>query len=274
MTLNTLKTTLLLATLGGVLVAAGAALGGQQGMILAFGFAVVLNLGTWWFSDRIVLATSGAVPVSDPRLRWLVDDLEELSAKAGIPTPRLYLVPNEASPNAFATGRSPSKGVVAVTAGLLQALDRRQVKGVLAHELGHIAHRDTLINAVAASMGAAVSMLGRMAFWTGSGRDEDHNPFIGLVMMLLSPLVAMVIQMAISRTREYAADGRAAALTGDPEGLAQALERIGGIGRRVPMHTGSPSTHYIANNFAGGMAKWFSTHPPLEERIARLRARG
>lgn len=271
MNLNSLKTTMLLATLGGLLVAAGGALAGGEGMVLMLIFAAVMNFGVWWFSDSIVLRTSGAEPISDPRLAWIEDDVAELARAADMPMPRVYIVPSERSPNAFATGRSPDKGVVAVTAGLLEALDRRQIRGVLAHELGHIKHRDTLINAVAATMGAAISMLGRMAFWMGSGRENNGNPFIGIAMMILAPLVAAIIQMSISRTREYAADARAAQLTGDPEGLAQALERIAGIGQRVPMETGSPSTHYIAGNFMGGMAKLFSTHPPIEERIARLR---
>lgn len=270
MNLNSLKTTLLLALLGGVLVAAGGALAGRGGMIVMLVIAALMNLGTWWFSDAIVLRTSGAQPISDPRLAWLEDDVAELARNAGIPAPRVFIVPHEQSPNAFATGRSPERGVVAVTAGLLQALDRRQIRGVLAHELGHIKHRDTLINAVAATMGAAVSMLGRMAFWMGGDR-ENSNPLVGLLAMLLAPLVAAIIQMSISRTREYAADARAAELTGDPEGLAQALERIGGIGRRVPMQTGSASTHYIAGNFTGAMARLFSTHPPIEERVHRLR---
>lgn len=273
MNLNSLKTTMLLAVLGGLLVAAGGALAGRGGMVVMLIVAALMNLGTWWFSDAIVLRTSGAQPISDPRLAWLEDDVAELAAKADMPMPRVYIVPNERSPNAFATGRTPERGVVAVTAGLLQALDRRQIKGVLAHELGHIKHRDTLINAVAATMGAAISMLGRMAFWFGGNR-ENNNPVIGLLMMLLAPLAAMLIQMSISRTREYAADARAAQLTGDPEGLAQALERISGVGRQVPMHTGTPSTHYIAGNFMGGMAKMFSTHPPIEERVRKLRTMG
>lgn len=270
--MNVMKTTVLLATLGGLLIAAGYALGGPTWAVGAFVMAAAMNLGTWWFSDAIVLRTSGAVPISDPRLAWLEDDVAELAQRAGIPMPRVFIVPNERSPNAFATGRSPDRGVVAVTAGLLEVLDRRQIRGVLAHELGHIAHRDTLISAVAATMGAAVSMLGRMAFWFGGNREEGGNPIVALLMMLLAPLAAMIIQMSISRTREYAADRRAAALTGDPQGLASALATIGGIGARVPMHTGQPSTHYIANTFRGGLANLFSTHPPMEERIRRLQA--
>lgn len=272
---NTLKTTFLLGSLTGLLMAAGYGLGGAQGMQMMLVVSAVMNLGTWFFSDTIVLRTSGAVPIEDPRLRWLEDDVADLAKRAGIPAPRVYVVPNELSPNAFATGRSPSHGVVAVTAGLLQTLDRRQIRGVLAHELGHIQNRDTLISAVAATVAGAISNLAHMAMWFGMGgrRDEDRgNPFVALLVMLLAPIAATMIHMAISRTREYGADASAAAMTGDPNGLADALERISNGGARHPMETGTPSTHYIANNFAGGMGKLFSTHPPMEERVARLRA--
>ncbi|MCB9681120.1 MAG: M48 family metalloprotease [Alphaproteobacteria bacterium] len=266
---NTLKTTFLMATLTALFVLVGGALAGRGGMAVMLVLASLMNLGTWFFSDRIVLATSGAQPIDDPRLQWLVDDVAELAQRAGIPTPRVYLVPNEASPNAFATGRDPAHGVVAVTAGLLQTLDRRQIRGVLAHELGHIRHRDTLTSAVAATMAGAVTMLARLAFWTGGDRD---TPMVArLATMLLAPIAATLLHLAVSRSREYAADARAAALTGDPEGLASALERISGIGARVPMHTGSEATHYIANTFGGGLGGLFSTHPPMEERVRRLR---
>lgn len=272
---NALKTTFLLGSLTGLLMAAGYGLGGAQGMQLMLLVSALMNLGTWFFSDTIVLRTSGAVPIEDPRLRWLEDDVADLAQRAGIPKPRVFLVPRELSPNAFATGRSPERGVVAVTAGLLQTLDRRQIRGVLAHELGHIKNRDTLISAVAATVAGAISNLAHMAMWFGMGgrRDEDRgNPLVALLVMLLAPIAATLIHMAISRTREYGADAAAAEITGDPSGLADALERIAYGGARHPMETGTPSTHYIANNFAGGMGKLFSTHPPMEERVARLRA--
>jgi heat shock protein HtpX len=272
---NALKTTFLLGSLTGLLMAAGYGLGGAQGMQIMLLVSALMNLGTWFFSDSIVLATSGAVPIEDPRLRWLEDDVADLAQRAGMPKPRVFVVPREMSPNAFATGRSPTRGVVAVTAGLLNTLDRRQIRGVLAHELGHIKNRDTLISAVAATVAGAISNLAHMAMWFGVGgrRDEDRgNPLVGLLIMIVAPLAATMIHLAISRTREYGADATAAQITGDPQGLADALERIAFGGVRHPMETGTPSTHYIANNFAGGMGKLFSTHPPMEERVARLRA--
>lgn len=273
--LNALKTTLLLGTLTGLLMAAGYGLGGAQGMQMMLVVSALMNFGTWFFSDAIVLRTSGAMPIEDPRLRWLVDDVEDLARRANMPAPRVFIVPNELSPNAFATGRSPAKGVVAVTAGLLQTLDRRQIRGVLAHELGHIKNRDTLISATAATIAGAISSLANMAMWSGMfghRDDEDRgHPIVSLLVMLLAPIAASMIHLAISRTREYGADARAAEITNDPQGLADALERIAFGGVRHPMETGTPSTHYISNNFAGGMGKLFSTHPPMEERVARLR---
>lgn len=273
--MNFLKTTALLTGLTLLFVFLGAQLGGTQGMVGMFVVAAVMNLGTWFFSDQIVLRTSGAQPIDDPRLRWIEEDVAEIAQKAGIPKPAVYWVPHERSPNAFATGRSPSKGVVAVTAGLLERLDRRQIRGVLAHEIGHIAHRDTLTSAIAATLAGAIAMLGRMAFWFGGSRDDrGGGALFGLVAMIVAPLAAMVLRSMISKTREYAADERAAALTGDPEGLAQALEGLAYGGQRTPMHTGSEATHYIVQRFGGSaIQSLFSTHPPIEERVKRLRAR-
>lgn len=268
---NTLKTTLLLGALTGLFVLVGGALGGQQGMWMMLAVAGVMNLGTWFFADTMVIRWSGAVPLTDPRLAWLVDDVRDLAQRAGMPMPKVYIVPHERSPNAFATGRSPSKGVVAVTAGLLETLDRRQIRGVLAHELGHIAHRDTLVSAVAATLAGALTIGARMVMF--GGRDRDVNPAVAIALAILAPLAAVVMRMAISRTREYGADARAAAITGDPEGLAQALERISGRQVSVPMHTGSESVHYISDGFGGTMGKLLSTHPPVDERIRRLRTR-
>lgn len=271
---NTLKTTALLGAMTGLLLLLGQQLGGTSGMLAMLVVSAIMNLASWFFSDRIVLATSGAVPIEDPRLRWLEEDVADLARRAGMPMPRVFLVPHEASPNAFATGRDPAHGVVAVTAGLLNTLDRRQIRGVLAHELGHIRNRDTLTSAVSATLAGAISFLGRMAWWLPIGGDDDEggNPIGGLVMAILAPLAATVIHLMISRTREYAADRAAAELTGDPEGLAQALERLAFGAARMPMHTGSEQTHYIVHGFAGGLAGLFSTHPPIEERVARLRA--
>lgn len=282
--MNMIKTTLLLGGLTALLVVAGQAFGGTTGVVIALGLAVAMNFGAWYGSDKLVIATSGAQPIYDPgtgelaipSLRWLVDDVVELAGAADMPVPRIYLVPNERSPNAFATGRDPEHGVVAVTAGLLELLDRRQVKGVLAHELGHIKHRDTLISAVAATIVGAITSIASIARWGlifGMGRDRDGgNPFGQLALILVAPIAATLVHLAVSRTREYAADQRAAELTGDPEGLAQALARLGAGSSRVPMHTGNEATHYIVNGFAGGMGRWMSTHPPLEDRIAKLRA--
>jgi heat shock protein HtpX len=267
---NTLKTTLLLASLTGLLVSIGGAVAGQDGMVMMLLVSAVMNLGTWWFSDAIVLRTSGAVPITDPRLAWLERDVEELARAAGIPKPRLFLVPHEASPNAFATGRDPAHGVVAVTAGLLHNLDRREVRGVLAHELGHIANRDTLVSAVAATIAGTITFVARMAMWTGSN-DRDANPLATLAMALLAPIAALVLRMMVSRTREYGADAEAARLTGDPEGLALALERLAFGAHRAPMHTGGEATHYIVQRFTGGLGQLLSTHPPIEERVRRLR---
>lgn len=277
---NALKTTLLLGLLTAFAVAVGGFVAGEGGMIVAFVIAAAMNVGAWFFSDTLAIRSSGAVPIAEVGgLQWLEDDVADLARRASMPKPRVYIVPHEASPNAFATGRSPDKGVVAVTAGLLRALDRRQVRGVLAHELGHIKHRDTLTSTVAATMAGVVTMLAGLARWGaifgGFGGDrEDRNPLGLLVVALVAPVVAAMIHMAVSRTREYAADARAAELTEDPDGMADALERIAGVGHRVPMQTGNEATHYIVNNFSGGLAGWFSTHPPIEERVARLRRLG
>lgn len=267
---NVVKTTLLLGALTGVLLFMGAALGGRTGLLLMLGVSVVINVGSWFFSDTIVLKTTGARPVPEGELSWLHEDVAELAARAGIPKPRLYITADP-SPNAFATGRSPSKGVVAVTHGLLQTLDRREIRGVLAHEIGHVANRDTLVSAVAATLAGAITFLAYGLHFRG-GRDGGH-PLLMLVIALLAPLGAALIRMAISRTREFGADRRAAELSGDPEGLALALEGLSRGVQRRPMQEGSArAVHFIVNGFAGGLGRLFSTHPPIEERARRLRA--
>lgn len=266
--MNTLKTTLLLGTLTGLLMAVGYAIGGQQGMGGMLLVSIVMNFGTWWFSDSIVLRTSGAVPINDPRLAWIEEDVAELAKAADMPKPRVFIVPHEGSPNAFATGRTPSKGVVAVTAGLINTLDRRQVRGVLAHELAHIRNRDTLTSAVAASIAGVLTYL---SYWMMFSRNRDVHPALRMAVIFIAPLAAGIIRMAISRTREYAADAEAARISGDPEGLALALEGISRGASRVPMHGGNQATHYISNNFRGGLSKLMSTHPPIDERARRLR---
>ncbi len=266
---NTAKTVFLLGLLSVAFVLVGDLWGGLDGAALMLVFAGALNLGAWFFSDSIVLRTSGAEEIpDDPDLNWIKDEVAELARAAEMPTPRVYWVPRERSPNAFATGRSPSKGVVAVTRGLLETLDRRQVRAVLAHELGHIKHRDTLTSAIAGTMAGAITFMARAMLYS-----RKRHPLM-LVVALVAPLFAVVLRMAVSRSREYEADRRAAAITGDPEGLAQALEVIAFNSERRPMQTGNVSTHYISSSAFGGsmIARMFSTHPPIDERVKRLRA--
>lgn len=270
---NQLKTILLLGVLSALLVAGGAAFG-ERAAYAMLGLAVLMNVGAYFFSDRLVLSMSGAQALSEaegPRLHRMV---AEVAARAGIPKPRIYLIP-EAQPNAFATGRNPERGAVAFTQGILQMLDERELRGVVAHELAHIKNRDILVASVAATIAAAISSLGNLGFFFGGGRDdEDSHPAAGLLMMIVAPLAATMVQLGISRSREYLADETAAALTGDPEGLARALEKLEMGTRAVPTEV-APATAslYIANPLGGfgGMTRWLSTHPPMAERIARLR---
>jgi len=265
---NALKTTLLLGLLTGFLLLIGEIVGGRSGMTLMLGISALMNLGTWFFADTLVLRSTGAQPVPPGELGWLHEDVAELARKANIPKPRLYWTP-EPSPNAFATGRSPSKGVVAVTQGLLNTLNRREIRGVLAHEIGHIKHRDTLTSAVAATLAGAISYAAYMVMWS---RDRDIHPLVKMLVFLLAPMAALIIRMAISRTREYSADRRAAELTGDPLGLASALDSLSRGVHRQPMHTAqAQSVHMVVNGFTGGLSGLMSTHPPIEERVRRLR---
>lgn len=266
--MNYVKTAMLLGLMSVFLVAMGGMVGGRTGMTLMLVVAGVMNLGSWFFSDTLVLRTTGAQPVPRDQLPWLHEDLEELARTAGIPTPKLYYTA-ERSPNAFATGRTPSKGVVAVTQGLLDNLSRREIKGVLAHELGHIQNRDTLISAVAGTMAGAIGYAAHMLMWS---RDRDTPFVLKLAVMFLAPMAAGLLQMAISRSREYGADRRAAELTGDPEGLALALGALSGGVRRRPMQMHAEHVHMIVNGFSADARAWGSTHPPIEERIRRLRA--
>ena len=267
--MNAMKSVLLLGTMTGLLMAAGAAAGGRQGMLLMLGVSTIMNFAGWFFSDSMVLKSTGAEPLLESEAPWLHHDLDVLSERAGIPKPGLYILRNQGSPNAFATGRSPERGVVAVTEGLLHTLDRREVRGVIAHELGHIKHRDTLVSSIAATLAGALTYLAYSARYTRSRRASPLLPLVALA----APLLAGLIRMAISRTREYMADERAARLTGDPEGLASALEGLSrGVSAR-PMPPGRASAvHFIVNGFTGGMARMFSTHPPIPERAKRLRA--
>jgi heat shock protein HtpX len=267
---NTLKTTVLLGVLSGLFLLIGELLGGAQGVIIAFLFAAVTNLVSYWFSDRIVLAMYRAKEVGPGHpLHQLV---AQLAQRANLPMPRVYVIP-DSSPNAFATGRNPSHAAVAATEGILQVLDTEELSGVIAHELAHVKHRDILTSSVAATLAAAIMMLARMALFFG-GRDDRNggSPVAGLLMLILAPIAAMLIQAAISRSREFAADAGARELVGSPEGLVRALRTIEEGARRVPLDANPATAHmFIVQPFSGqALSSLFSTHPPTEKRIAAL----
>jgi heat shock protein HtpX len=273
--MNQLKTLVLLAALTALLLWLGQLLGGRQGMVIALVLALVMNFGSYWFSDKIVLAMYRAQPVSEADAPELFAIVRDLTQKAALPMPKVYVIPEEA-PNAFATGRNPDHAAVAATQGLLRLMNRDEIAGVLAHELGHVKHRDTLIMAVAATMAGALSHLATMALWFGGARSDDReggSPLAGLVGILIAPFAAMLIQMAISRSREFLADEASAEITGNPLALAGALRKLESWKAEVPMMHGSPATAhlFIVNPFtAGGLAGLFSTHPSTQQRIARL----
>lgn len=276
--MNNLKTAFLMGLLMAFCLAVGRLYGGTQGLVMAFIFGSVGNIFAYWFSDKIILWSSGAREVSEADLPRVYSIVRNLSQSAGIPVPKVYLMDTD-MPNAFATGRSPGHAAVAVTSGILKVLDERELTGVLAHELSHVFNRDILISTVASVMAGAIYMLARMAQWAaifGGGRDEEDrgaNPVAMIALAIIAPLAAMLIQMAISRSREYAADAAASGLTGDPAGLAMALGKIQRFAGHIPVPGASPTTAhlYIINPFTvSGITKLFSTHPPTEERIARL----
>jgi heat shock protein HtpX len=271
-----LRTTILLASLTGLLVLVGQLIGGPSTALIFLGIALVINLGSYWFSDKIALGMSRARPLSEeeaPRLHQIV---RELAHSAGIPMPRLYMIP-ASQPNAFATGRSPKHSAVAVTEGITRLLSEAELRGVLAHELAHIRNRDVLTQSVAAAIGGAITWIAYMLLFVGG--DDDNGP-LGLVsaiaMMLLAPIAATVIQLAISRQREYSADATGARISGSGNALADALERLEAGARAMPMQVNSAAEPlYIVKPFhGGGVAALFSTHPPIEERVRRLRALG
>jgi heat shock protein HtpX len=275
---NQLKTILLLGVLSSILVAAGAAIGPGYAYG-AFGLALLLNVGAYFFSDRIVLAMSRAREVAPHEAPELYRTVAELAARAEIPMPRVFVI-DDPQPNAFATGRNPKHGVVAVTTGITRLLTMRELRGVLAHEIAHIKNRDILVSSVAAVMASAISWLGQIlsfAAFSGHSSDDDegHSPAGGLVFALLAPIAAMLVQLGISRSREYLADESGARLAGDPEALARALEKLQYGADHVPGNA-SPATAslYIVNPLAGaqGVMEWFSTHPLTEERVRRLRS--
>jgi len=275
--MNTVKTTLLLGLMSGLILVCGQFLGGRQGLVIALVFAAVMNLGAYWFSDRIVLARYRAEPATPETHPTLHAITERLVERAGLPKPALYVLPSE-MPNAFATGRNPEHSAVAVTQGLLQLLDERELEGVVAHELAHVQNRDTLISAVAATLAAAIMVLASLARWGAlfgglGGRDRDGGVLGLLAMTILAPIAAVLVQTAISRTREFKADATGARVAGDPGGLASALRKPETGNRRSPDAASTATAHlFIVNPLSGGgVSKLFSTHPPTGERIDRLR---
>ena len=273
--MNMMKTFMLMLLLTLLLVFGGAAIGGQSGMTYALLMAFAMNFITYFFSDKIVLKMYRAQEVNEADAPVLYRIVKRLTQKAGMPMPKVYIIPDD-SPNAFATGRSPKHAAVAATQGILQILSEEELAGVMAHELAHVKHRDILIGTIAATIAGAISYLGHMAFFFGGRNDDDEggNPLAGILMMILAPIAAMLIQMAISRSREYAADAGGAQLHGNPLALANALRKLHSGSQAIPMHATPATSHMmIVNPLSGGsMMKLFSTHPPVEERIARLQS--
>jgi len=278
MSTNTIKTALLLSLLSGLLVLGGGAIAGRNGLYYGLAFAVVMNFFSYFFSDKIALSMYAAQPVSETEnpevYRRVGPMVQNLCEKMGLPMPKLYLIP-EQSPNAFATGRNPSHSSVAFTAGILQLMNDQELAGVVAHELGHVLHRDILLSSVAATIAGAITMLARMAFWFGgSSRDEDNRGggAAGLIMMILAPIAAMLIQLAISRSREYDADAASAKYIGSPYPLIQGLGQLDRWSKQIPMEATPSTAHmFIIKPFlGGGLGKLFSTHPSTEDRIRRL----
>jgi len=276
---NTVKTTFLLALMTVLFVLVGKAIGGQSGMVFAFGLAVVMNVGSYWFSDKIVLRMYGAREVTESEAPQLHSIVRRLTIAAGVPMPKVYIMAQE-SPNAFATGRDPQHAAVAVTEGILRILSPEELEGVLAHEMAHVKNRDILIQTVAATLAGAIMMLANMAKFAaifGGGRDDREGGGGGLGMLamaIVAPLGAMLIQMAVSRSREYLADETGARFCGKPEALAGALGKISGWSKQLPMHASPATAHMFIMSplTGGGIMSLFSTHPPVEERIERLLA--
>jgi heat shock protein HtpX len=275
---NGIKTVLLLGLMSGVLLALGELLGGANGLVIAFVLAAVMNLGSYWFSDKLVLSMYRAKQVGPDHPLYRI--VERLTQRASLPMPKVYIIPDP-SPNAFATGRNPSHAAVAATEGILQVLSEHELEGVIAHELAHVKHRDILISSIAATMAAAIMMVARMAHFAalfggyggrGEDRERGNNPIALLAMVILAPLAAFLIQMAISRSREFAADAGGAAIAGTPYGLADALRKIDAVSKRVPLDANPATAHmFIVKPFTGGgLMSLFSSHPPTEARIRAL----
>ena len=277
--MNRVKTMMLLAALTALFLFVGQALGGRTGLVIALVFAGLMNFASYWWSDKIVLRMYGAQPITENEAPELFGVVRRLAERGNMPMPKVYVIPEEA-PNAFATGRNPQNAAVAVTVGLTRLLNKEEMAGVLAHELGHVKNRDTLIMTVSAAIAGALSMLAEMAIWSAFlGRsdddDEESNPLGGLLGIIIAPIAASLIQMAISRSREFLADEAGARLSGNPLALASALRKIDAWSQQVPMHAGTPATAhmFIINPFSGGgIAKLFSTHPATQARIERLEA--
>ena len=268
-----LRTTILMAALAGLLVGIGAIIGGPDMALMFLGIALVINLGSWFFSDKIAIKMSGAKPVTEEQAPGLYQMVRELCTRADLPMPSLYVIPQE-QPNAFATGRNPKNSAVAVTAGIMKRLSEDELRGVIAHELAHIRNRDVLLQSVAAAIGASITYLGYMLLWFGG--DEDSGPLgliAALALVILAPIAASLIQLGVSRQRAYSADATGADICGNPESLASALLRLEESAQEIPMQVNSAAEPlYIVKPFAGkGMAALFSTHPPIEERVRRLR---
>ena len=280
--MNRFKTTLLLTLLTMLLVGMGGALGGKGGMLVAFVMAALMNFGSYWFSDKIVLRMYGAQEIERGDHPAFYGMVERLAQRAGLPMPKVYIIPDQ-SPNAFATGRNPDHAAVAATEGILRILSPEELEGVMAHELGHVKNRDILISTIAATIAGAIAMIANMLQWgaiLGGGRDDEEGGGIGglvgsLAMAILAPFMAMLIQMAVSRSREFLADATGAEICGKPRALASALARLQNASQQIPLHDATPATAhmFIVNPLTGGgLMSLFSTHPPMEERIARLQA--
>lgn len=269
--MNTLKTAFLLTLLTLIILGIGERLGGQNGMIYALVIAAGMNFFSYFFSDKLALAMNGARPVTREQLPRVYQVVERLTQNAGLPMPKIYVIPTD-SPNAFATGRNPSHAAVAVTMGILNLLDDEELEGVLAHELGHVRNRDILISSVAATLAGAITMLARFEFWFGGRDDRDRGG--GLLTLILAPIAAMLIQLAVSRAREYQADATGAHLTHNPYALARALQKLDDYSKRIPMAAPASTAHlFIVQPFIGGLGNLFSTHPPIPKRIERLTGR-
>jgi len=269
--MNMLRTAFFLTLLTVLLVFIGGTVGGQQGALMALIFAGVMNFGSYWFSDKVVISMYRGREVKEG---LLYDVVAEICQRNQLPMPRVYILP-QAAPNAFATGRNPEHAAVAATEGILQILNRDELLGVMAHEMGHVKNRDILISSIAATIAGAISFLSHMAIWFGASNDEDSNPLALIAMMIFAPLAAMLVQMAVSRSREYAADQTGAEFAGNPLALASALRKLEAAARQVPMQNANEATAhmFIVNPLKGsGLQSLFSTHPPVDERVRRLEA--